>query len=406
MKKRITSVVVLVLLLAALVQVSAADPIVIKMAFTDSAMTTIGDNKLPHPSYAAMLAFQNSVQKASGGKIVAELYPGGVLGDANSNMEQILTGQLQCATPADGAVAPFYENIQAFAIPYLFKDASQAYDLLDSDVATEIFEDMAATSGFRILAAYDNGGFRNFSNSKRVVKSAADMEGLKIRTMDITAHMEMVKTLGAAPTPIAFLELYSALQTGVVDGQENSAITTLSASLQEVQDYYTLDGHMLGIAYLVIGEEFFQGLTPELQESVLRAGNEAEIAARGAVRAYESLALAALAEGGMNIYSPTAAEMETFKVSQAPVIKYLKENINPDYVDAVLGYVENYDNRDAVAAAAPAATVAATTTAPAAAPAAQAVAPEKSSNTLTIILIAVIALLVAYIVYKSVKKKS
>lgn len=375
---------------------AADDPVVIKIAFTDGAMTTIGDNRLPHPSYAAMLAFKNSVEKSSGGAISVELYPGGVLGDAKSNMEQILSGQLQGATPADGAVAPFYANIQAFAIPYLFSDALEAYDLLDSDVATMIFEDMAATSGFRVLASYDNGGFRNFSNSARMVRSASDMDGLKIRTMDIPAHMEMVRTLGASPTPIAFLELYSALQSGVVDGQENSAITTLSASLQEVQDYYTLDGHLLGIAYLVIGEEFFQSLSPELQECVIRGGLEAEIAARGAVRAYESLALVALAEGGMNIYAPTRDELATFKVSQEPVIEFLKETINPDYVDAVLAYVDDYENGGATGTTVSAPST--TTT--------RVESTQKSGGSLTFILLGIILVLVLYIVYKAVKKEA
>ena len=390
--------ILLILLIPVVTLTAAEDPIVIKIAFTDGAMTTIGDNRLPHPSYAAMLAFKNSVEKSSGGAISVELYPGGVLGDAKSNLEQILSGQLQGATPADGAVAPFYPDIQAFAIPYLFSDALQAYDLLDSPVAEAIFEDMAATSGLRVLASYDNGGFRNFSNSRRVVRSAADMDGLKIRTMDIPAHMEMVKTLGGAPTPVAFLELYSALQSGVVDGQENSAITTLSASLQEVQDYYTLDGHLLGIAYLVIGEDFFQSLSPALQTSVRRGGLEAEIAARGAVRAYESLALEALVKAGMNIYAPTKEELETFKVSQAPVIKFLKDSINPDNIDAVLAYIDSYDNE----------TGAAPVSMSNGASASQSVTKTsgQSGNTLIYILIAVIALLVVYIIFKAVKKKN
>lgn len=399
MKKRMLSVVVvIVLLLTMIVGVTAAqakEPIVFKIAFTDAAMTKIGDLEVPHPSYAAMLAFKNSLEKSTSGEIVVELHPGGVLGDAKSNLEQILAGQLQGATPADGAVAPFYADIQAFAIPYLFKDSLQAYDLLDSKLAHEIYEDMAATSGLRVLAAYDNGGFRNFSNSKRRVKSASDMEGLKIRTMDIAAHMEMVKALGASPTPIAFLELYSALQTGVVDGQENSAITTFSASLQEVQKYYTLDGHMLGIAYLVTGEEFYQSLSKEQQDAVIRAGIEAEIAARGAVRAYESIALNALTDAGMEVYAPTSEELETFKVSQEPVINYLKENINADYVDRVLAYIDNYGRETRVTESSAEETK----------DIAASVDALPQNNTLIYVLIGVIVLLIAFFIYYVVKRK-
>lgn len=318
----------------------ASEPYVMKIAFTDGAMTRIGSVEVPHPSYAAMLAFKNSIEKASSGRIKAELYPGGVLGDAQSNLEQMLVGLLQGGTPADGALAPFYANIQVFSVPYLFKDALQAYDLLDSPLVQEIFEDMAAKSRLRIIASYDNGGFRNFTNSKREVRSAKDLQGLKIRTMDIPAHMEMVKALGAAPTPIAFLELYSSLQSGVVDGQENSAITTFSASLQEVQKYGTLDGHLLGLAFLTISEDFFQSLPVDLQAMVLRSGREASIGARGMVRACESIAISALSENGVSIYSPTTEELNTFKVAQDPVLEFLRNTVNNDYLDRVLKWVE------------------------------------------------------------------
>src|SRR5690606_32218883 len=131
-----------------------------------------------------------------------------------------------------------------------------------------------------------------------VIKSAQDMQGMKIRTMSIPVHMEIVKALGGSPTPIAFLELYSALQTGVVDGQENSAITVLGASLNEVQPYVTLDGHLLGLAFLTISEDWFQSLSDADKEACLKAGREASYAARGTVRFAESLAINTLAEKG------------------------------------------------------------------------------------------------------------
>ncbi len=337
--RRLPAALMLILVLTLAALAPAAD-YTMKIAFTDGAMTRIGKVEVPHPSYAAMLAFKNSLEKSSSGRIAVELYPGGVLGDAKSNLEQMLIGLLEGATPADGAVAPFYANIQVLAVPYLFKDALEAYQLLDSPLMQEIIDDMAAASGMRIVASYDNGGFRNFTNSKREVKKADDMQGLKIRTMDIPAHMEMVRALGASPTPIAFLELYSALQTGVVDGQENSAITTFSASLQEVQKYGILDGHLLGLAYLVIGEKFYQSLPDDLKALVIRAGKEATIGARGMVRACESIAINALSESGMSIYSPTPAELETFKIAQEPVLKFLRANVNNSYLDRVLNFVK------------------------------------------------------------------
>lgn len=337
---------VVILLTVAMIMVPmtvsfAAEPEVVKIAFTDPPTLKIGDMSIYHPSYAAMLAFKGSFEKYTSGRYVVELYPYGQLGDAASNLEQLLSGTLQGATPADGALAPFYKNIQVFSIPYLFDSALTAYDILDGEYGQKLIEDMAKTSRLRIIASYDNGGYRNFTNSKKPVKTAADMNGLKIRTMDSPVHMEIVKALGASPTPIAFMELYSALQTKVVDGQENSAITMLGASLQEVQKYVVLDGHILGLAFLTISEDWFQGLSKEDQEACLKAGREAAFAARGTVRYAESFAIDQLRAAGLEVYSPTAEEMETFKVAQEPVIKWLKENIDTTYVDELLALVKS-----------------------------------------------------------------
>jgi tripartite ATP-independent transporter DctP family solute receptor len=314
---------------------------VVKIAFTDPPTLKIGDMQIYHPSYAAMLAFKGAFEKYTSGRYTVELYPYGTLGDAASNLEQILSGVTQGATPADGALAPFYKNIQVFSIPYLFDSALTAYDILDGQFGRNLFDDMAKKAGFRVIASYDNGGYRNFSNSKREIQSASDMKNLKIRTMDIPVHMEIVKALGASPTPIAFMELYSALQTGVVDGQENSAVTILGASLNEVQKYVTLDGHLLGLAFLVVGEDWFQGLSPADQESALRAGREASFAARGTVRYAESLAIKTLQEVGVQVYSPTPEQMETFKVAQTNAVAWLKNNIDGKLVDELVAVVES-----------------------------------------------------------------
>ena len=227
--KRIISMLLCVLLASALstTALAAEDGKVLKLAFTDSPTLVIGDMTIYHPSYAAMLAFKGAFEKSTGGEYSVELYPNGVLGDAASTMEQMLTGTITGSTPADGALSAFAPDIQVFTIPYLFDNPTIAYDVLDGDFGRQLFEKIAAETGFRVVASYDNGGYRNFTNSKREIRTAADMEGLNIRVQDSPVYLEMVEALGASATPVAFLELYSALQTGVVDGQENSCVTTL-----------------------------------------------------------------------------------------------------------------------------------------------------------------------------------
>lgn len=317
------------LIFASMPAASAADESkTIKLAFTDAPMLTIGDIQIYHPSYAAMLAFKGALEKSTRGEYGVELYPNGVLGDAASTMEQMLTGTITGSTPADGALSAFAPDIQVFSIPYLFDTPTIAYDVLDGSFGQQLFEKIASETGFRIVASYDNGGYRNFTNSEHEIKSAADMEGLNIRVQDSPVYLKLVESLGASATPVAFLELYSALQTGVVQGQENSCVTTLGASLNEVQPYCTLDGHLLGLAFLVVSDSWYQGLDADTQKLVDEAGEEASIAARGICRYAEALAVDTMKEKGVQVYTPTTEELESFKVAQEPVMEYLKSNLS------------------------------------------------------------------------------
>lgn len=321
---------------------AAGDDKVVKLAFTDSPTLTIGDMTIYHPSYAAMLAFKGAFEKSTGGEYSVELYPNGVLGDAASTLEQMLTGALTGSTPADGTLSAFAPDIQVFSIPYLFDNPTIAYDVLDGQFGQTLFDKIAKDTGLRVIAAYDNGGYRNFTNSKKEIKSAADMKGMNIRVMDSPVYIKMVEALGASATPVAFLELYSALQTGVVDGQENSAVTTLGASLNEVQKYCTLDGHLLGLAFLTISEEWYQSLDDATKAKVDEAGREATLAARGTCRYAEALAVDTLTQKGVQVYSPTAEELQTFKVAQQPVTDYLKQNLSdPTLVDSLFSAIDS-----------------------------------------------------------------
>lgn len=339
-RKKMVATLLSAALAAACFGTSAMAQETVKIAFTDAPTLMVGDTEIYHPSYAAMLAFKGAFEKSTNGEYTVELYPNGTLGDADSTLEQMLLGTLQGSTPADGTFSAFAPDIQAFSIPYLFSEVTVAYDVLDGEYGQNLFEKVAEETGFRVIAAYDNGGFRHFTNSKKEIKTAADMEGLNIRVMDSPVYLKLVESLGASATPVAFLELYSALQTGVVDGQENSAITTLGGSLDEVQQYCTLDGHLLGLAFLTISEDWYQSLDADTQLKVDLAGREATIAARGVCRYAESLAISTLSENGVQVYSPTAEELDTFKVSQEPVIEYLKGEIDTEVVDGLLSAVE------------------------------------------------------------------
>ena len=250
----------------------------------------------------------------------------------------------------DGETATLYPAIQAMSIPYLFDNRDEFYAMLDSDYMKGVYTDIETQLGLKTLASADNGGFRNFSNDVKPIHSAADMAGLKIRTMESPIYTKMLESFGASATPMAYSELYSALQTGVVDGQENSPGTTFNGSFYEVNKYYILDGHAISSIFLYINSKLFNGMPEDLQKVVAAAGKTAQYAMRGNNCANEALALETLTKY-MEVYSPTAEEKESFKVCQEPVIEWMKEQIGAETVDEFMAAVNAVKAGDATGAA-------------------------------------------------------
>lgn len=343
MKKKILSMLSAFVLIASLACVSVPNvsaagkaEYTIRFACISSETTTIGSQSIMNFNYAGMLAFKNYVESASGGRIAVELYTNAALGNAQEILTQCMQGVLEVCTLGDADISNYYPEMQVFSIPYTFSDRMEFYNFLDSSYHAQLTELLVDELGVRIISSFDNGGFRNFSNNVRPIKTAADVNGLKIRCMQSSAHLATMTALGAVPTALNFSELYSALQTGVVDGQENSPLVMFDNSIYEQQKYYTLDGHMISPAYFVCNEKWLRSLPEDLQKVVLDGGKMGQVASRGTIASGEGIALNLLNEAGLDVYAPTAKEKETFKVAQEPVLKWLRDEIGDEPVDAFL----------------------------------------------------------------------
>ena len=293
----------------------------------------------PHQNMqAAALAFKNYVETESGGKIQVTISPGAALGSTASLQEMTMSGEIEAsASHTEGTIAIVYPNIQVISIPYLFDSLDQALEVFRGDFGKKLFEDMREKTGLRIIGIWDNGGFRSFTNSKRLVKTPDDMKGLKIRTMDIPAHMEIVRSLGAHPTPISWNELYTALQTGVVDGQENAIPAIIAGSLYEVQKYMVMDGHVYTQLHIMVNDDWFNGLPAEYQKIILQGGEKAGNTGQLYTRVYRDIGKNSLTQY-MDIYYPTMEEKQMFRdKAQAPVLKFIRNVVDDEkWVDEVL----------------------------------------------------------------------
>ena len=167
------------------------------------------------------------------------------------------------------------------------------------------------------------------------------MKGLKLRVMESPVYVNMVKALGAAPTPINWAETYTALQQKVVDGQENPVAVIVFAKLYEVQKYMILDGHSYGIDFLLINDKFYQSLPKETQLIVKSAAINAGLCGRGVQQVNSAIGLAQCKEKGMEIYSPNPKERAMFRdAAQKPVIEYIENQIGKTWIDKLLKAVK------------------------------------------------------------------
>lgn len=291
--------------------------------------------------YTMGVVFKKVIESETAGKIQVEVYPNSQLGQQNMQTEAVMSGE-QTAQTGTGGIPSYYPPWQVFSIPYLFPNVSIATDVMNySDFSRAFYEDCRQKTGLRILAMAQNG-FRHFTNNKRVIKTPADLQGLKIRVLQGPIYQKVIESLGGSSVPIAWTELYMSLKTGVVDGQENAVSAVKSASLDEVQKYITLDGHLWAENFLIMNDKFFQSLPANYQQVVLNAGRAAEIAGTASeiIGSYYMGNDYALSKG-MEIYSPTPEELAQFREkSQGPVVEWLRKEIGDKWVDEILKATE------------------------------------------------------------------
>jgi len=283
--------------------------------------------------------FIQEIETRSKGRIKVEMYAGGELGTPTQTVVQTRQGIIQMCNVEAGHFTPLYPNIQVFGIPYLFLDRHIAWHMIKGKTTQALKDAMVKTTGLRPLAFKENGGFRNFSNSKRPLRTAADLKGLKIRTMESPLYMQIVKDLGASPTPIPFNELYSALQLKVVDGQENAVTVFRWPKLEEVQKYMILDGHTFSFLVNLVNEKWLKSLPMDLQEAIFQA-DEMSVQIHTALSYLEEMKdIAELREMGLDIYDPPLEVKDEFRrLTQKSAIEWMKnqKDIDSKYVDMIL----------------------------------------------------------------------
>jgi len=241
-----------------------------------------------NPSGASALVFKNLVESGSNGAIKVEIFPDSQLGKDNEVLQQVKAGIIQLGIHSSGGMASVYPLVSVLDIPFGFPSHAVAYDVLDGPFGKKLAADISKKTGMVCLGFGDSGGFFQITNAKRPIKSADDMKGLKLRTMALPSHQMFVSSLGGQPVAISWAEVYTALQTGVADGQMNPIPIIEFAKLYEVQKFLTITNHFFAPQMWMVNRNFWDSLTESEKTLIKDSARAGIITGRGIANAIEA----------------------------------------------------------------------------------------------------------------------
>ncbi len=289
--------------------------------------------------YKGAVALKESAEKLSNGCLEIEIFANAALGTDRDMIEGMQLGSIDISSPSTGAMGSVLPEPTLLDLPYLFDDTAHVYCVLDGPIGSEDIYKMFDSVGYHPLGYWEIG-FRDLTNNKQPVTTPDDIKGLKLRTLPSNVHQTAWSLAGAQPVAIDFTELYNALETGVVDGQENPPNILLTGKLYEVQKYLSLTDHVYGTAPTSVSDKTWnEKLTPELQAILKQAVADSTVAQREAASGDLQGQLEQLKGFGMEIV--TDPDRDAFRELMQPAWK--------DYTDR---YPQNQELLDRIRAAA------------------------------------------------------
>ena len=245
--------------------------------------------------------FCDEVEKGTQGRYKCQQFPSGALGGEREMIEAVQLGTLDVVNTSTGPVGNFVPEVKIVDIPFLFRDYDHARHVMDGPIGQDILTKFPAKG--LVALAWTENGFRHMTNSKRAIVKPADAAGLKMRTMENKVHMEGYRTFGIQPTPMAFPEVFGALQQGTVDGQENPIPVILASKFSQVQKHLSLTGHVYSPALLITSPRLMNKLSDADKKVFYEAAKKAAVAQRKKVNDDEASGIAQLEKEGMSVVS-------------------------------------------------------------------------------------------------------
>ena len=287
-------------------------------------------NNKGHPQVTGMEKFAELVGEKSGGKIEVKLFPGGVLGGDVQTVAALQGGVIEMTVLNAGILASNAKAFGAVDLPFLFNSGEEADKVMDGPFGTSLM-DLLPDTGL-VGLAYWELGFRNLTNNRHPVATLEDIKGLKIRTIQSPIPIELFNALGANAVPLPYTELYTALETGTVDGQENPAANIINAKFYEVQKYMTVTRHQYNPQIVLVSKKFWDGLNDEEKAVLQAAATEARDYQRKVARELDAKAISEIKATEMQVNELSPEETQKLRDAVKPMIDKFSAEIGADTV--------------------------------------------------------------------------
>jgi tripartite ATP-independent transporter DctP family solute receptor len=284
-----------------------------------------------HPYHLGAVRFSELVAQRTKDKVKIDVYPSTQLGNERDMVEGLQLGTIDLVVTSTGPLGGFVPKMFVVDLPFLFRDREHAYKVLDGPIGRDLLDAFSA-KGIKGLAFWENG-FRQITNNVRPIEKPEDLKGIKIRTMENKVHLASFKAFGASPTPMAWSEVYTALQQKTIDAQENPIAIIYHQKIFEVQKYLTLTGHFYSPTPLLMSLKAFDSLPKDIQKIMLDTAIECATYERNLLRDSEVKQIAELKAKGMQVATPNK---KPFQDAAAPVYKEFEAQFGKETIDKIV----------------------------------------------------------------------
>ena len=284
-----------------------------------------------HPYHLGAVRYSDLVAQRTKSKVKIDVYPSTQLGNERDMVEGLQLGTIDLVVTSTGPLGGFVPRMFVVDLPFLFRDREHAYKVLDGPIGRELLDAFSA-KGITGLAFWENG-FRQITNSVRPIEKPEDLKGIKIRTMENKVHLSAFRAFGASPTPMAWSEVYTALQQKTIDAQENPIAIIYFQKIYEVQRYLALTGHFYSPTPLLMSLKAFNKLPKNVQKIMLDTAMECATFERNLLRDNEAKQLAEIKAKGMQVTLPNK---KPFQAAAAPVYREFESQFGKEIIDRII----------------------------------------------------------------------